>query len=158
MQRGAQAKSTPIGYFVSNGKWTGYARRGIKKYPRLGALRGCGAPAGLVDLHLLAWMDLRTGEVGRTRLISRAMVTAYCETHVTRGAWLRGRPAHRRRSGANSITGVALGCYAVSPTAALLSQYLSVLWWPLFCVPQIVGRLHPDPEPSSPSGLDGDRR
>lgn len=48
-------------------------------------LHGLGPLPAHAYLHLRAWMDLRTGVVGRTRPISLAMIAAYCETHVTRG-------------------------------------------------------------------------
>lgn len=52
----------------------------------LDALHGCGPLGIAVYVHLRAWMDLRTGTVGASRPISRAMILAYVETHVPRGA------------------------------------------------------------------------
>lgn len=52
----------------------------------LDALHGCGPLGIAVYVHLRAWMDLRSGTVGVSRPISRAMILAYVETHVPRGA------------------------------------------------------------------------
>lgn len=52
----------------------------------LDALHGCGPLGIAVYVHLRAWMDLRTAMVGASRPISRAMILAYVETHVPRGA------------------------------------------------------------------------
>lgn len=56
--------------------------RGIE----LETLHGAGPLAFEVYVMLRWWMDYRTGITGRSRPISLAMLTAYCETHTPRGA------------------------------------------------------------------------
>lgn len=51
----------------------------------LDALHGAGPLAIAVYLHLRLWMDYRTGEAGRTRPISLAMLATYSETHTAKG-------------------------------------------------------------------------
>lgn len=49
-------------------------------------LHGAGPLAGLAYLHLRHWMDYERGTVGQQRPISLAMLAAYTEEHVPRGA------------------------------------------------------------------------
>lgn len=50
------------------------------------ALHGAGPLSAFAYLWLRTWVDIRTGVVGLSRPISLAMIRAYCETHVPKGA------------------------------------------------------------------------